>query len=177
MTKELIKHFDSSRSGLILVLFILLVIVTSVFCKRQSHNDNQIDILADTRTFTISNNTTNFTLRAISVSPNADPISVPPDILGSNDRNQYEVEIPESPYVTIYAPIVYVVQEANVTVGEIKFTLVVRRQEAFIINESSSIPTRIAPYPMGQNLIITRPIRELSVNQNRERNRLQAFSI
>ncbi|MCM3748078.1 hypothetical protein M3223_12010 [Paenibacillus pasadenensis] len=148
MSKEQahISNVKGSTIGVILVLFILLVIVTAVFYVRPTEDDGPIGGLS-TRTFSIYNNTSAYTLYATSVSSYATPISQPPDILYPNGGlNQYNVTASGSKNVTRRAPIVYDVRdEAGVSVGTLQFTLRVRRGglgsvTATIVDVSTTAP-------------------------------------
>lgn len=161
--KARISNFKGSTIGVILVLFILLVIVTCVFYVRPTEGDDDpIGILA-TRTFSIYNNTSAYTLYATSVSSYATPISQPPDILYPNGGlNQYNVTVPGSQNITRRALIVYDVRdEAGVSVGTLRFTLRVRRGglgsvTASIVDISTTAPINWSVSEL--NLTLTNPI-------------------
>ncbi|OXM16091.1 hypothetical protein [Paenibacillus herberti] len=157
-----ISGTSSQSIGIVLVLFILLVIITSVsYASQKDNNDDSIGIL--TRTFSIYNNTSNYTLYATSVSSNASPISMPPDILVPiGGLNQYTVNVPGFSTGTRRAPIVYDVRdEANVSVGSVRFTLRIRNGRlsgvsSTIVDVSTDAPVNLNA--SGQTLTITNPI-------------------
>ncbi|SDT48262.1 hypothetical protein SAMN05444162_4506 [Paenibacillaceae bacterium GAS479] len=157
-----ISGYTGKSLGVVLVLFILLVIVTSVFYVGQTDEDDSIDLLA-TRTFSIYNNTSNYTLYATSVSSNANPISIPPNILLPNGGlNQYTVQVPGFSTGTRRAPIVYDVRdEASISVGSVRFTLRIRNGRlsgvsSTVVDVSTDAPVYLNA--SGQTLTITNPI-------------------
>ncbi|OXM16092.1 hypothetical protein [Paenibacillus herberti] len=88
-----ISNFKGSGIGLILVLFILLVIVTSVFCfgpRGQNDDDDPIGVLV-TRNYNIYNSTSNYVLVVSTVTSTVSP-SPPPEIRSSpGEYNQFQM--------------------------------------------------------------------------------------
>ncbi|SDT48274.1 hypothetical protein SAMN05444162_4507 [Paenibacillaceae bacterium GAS479] len=85
-----ISNFKGSGIGVILVLFILLVIVTSVFCGTGQNDNDPIGILL-TRNYNIYNNTNNLVLVVSYVASTVSP-SPPPEIRNSpGEYNQFQM--------------------------------------------------------------------------------------
>ncbi|OXM16487.1 hypothetical protein [Paenibacillus herberti] len=131
------------NGGMILVLFILLVIVTT-FIYSSTQRDNQLDedltMIQVSKGFNIYNRTTNFTLVSISLTGEFDRPFPPAHII--LPYRSYHFEVRTTPHKNYSAYVTYNVVSGDETVGNIRINM--RTEDA-----APTTPTTIVDFING----------------------------